>query len=929
MDSPRQRRMLWLATRTSRQTSRVAAPPVVLGLGGRGERFGSALEVRGQLRRLLLAQTDVDAQTLHHLGDRHLAFLHLVSGEEFHDFRFQFARVERGASSHHARHGVVGEGSDDLLPVVAQEVPGSFAGVFSADDASQDKWRILRTDFARQGERDGFLVETLFAEIAERSEEAQLFLRGRCLFRESEELVETSLVASVGQDGDERRHDVGVNRITVGLPGVELLRRFLADVRIGADGAEQTRKRAAQLQRVNGLAFLRSPAELVEDRADDFADRLLERQAVSAGRQSINGAKRAGENRPHVGIGFGGEALHQFEILGGGHRVVAASADRSPRVVDEVEAFDDFQRVLHVDEQLVSQGIAVVNTVEARTASVEHDPFDGVMTLAEVESGFLLIEQDLLFDDLTRTRQLVADMQRHRPDVLVTSRQELELRLADNHRTRIFALANGDDRVTGGLPPEVHQHADRDVLAVLQSALFESVPQLRDSRVRQRVTLEVDAHAAAEGVEASVLDVLEEQRTALFVRDGVEELLDVVRMADGNLNSVSGLQRVERKGAGSVDAELVVDLPLGEHVVHGEVSHDRGERLVEAEAVPVVHGHFVAVPLVSQFVQNDFGNPRLFGIGGLVFVDEQRRVAVGDQPGVFHRARRKVRNRDHVDLVAAEVRTVEEVLEPFHAELAALEREVLEVVLARDGPDAHFLAVRPDRSGRLEFADAEGDEIRRHLGRASVGDDLLAIAERLGLGVTTVGQRGEVLIDDQLDIERRLHGRFVEARERLASVSGFELSGEDLVLFAFGIFPLAEVEALQLGVVDTGEAGVESPLAGCECAIEADDGEFVLGVERDGTVDTLTLLVDHVGAVNLEIGRVEHDAVGGLEDVDLDLFAAGELVNHFFGIAVLGGHFQPGRERDLVVDGNDVLRQAEFLLHCRRATSLTVKHAHI
>jgi hypothetical protein len=155
-----------------------------------------------------------------------------------------------------------------------------------------------------------------------------------------------------------------------------------------------------------------------------------------------------------------------------------------------------------------------------------------------------------------------------------------------------------------------------------------------------------------------------------------------------------------------------------------------------------------------------------------------------------------------------------------------------------------------------------------------------------------------------------------------------ELRRVDVVRVLLVILPLAEVETLQLRVVDAGEAHVKRALALRNDAIESDDGEFVLGVERDDALEALALLGDEGGAVDLEVCRVQNDAVGRVKDFDLHFFTAGELVDHLFVITRLGRDLDAGSERDLVVDGLYVLGQTEFLL-LGHGEPLTVKHAHI
>ena len=63
-------------------------------------------------------------------------------------------------------------------------------------------------------------------------------------------------------------------------------------------------------------------------------------------------------------------------------------------------------------------------------------------------------------------------------------------------------------------------------------------------------------------------------------------------------------------------------------------------------------------------------------------------------------------------------------------------------------------------------------------------------------------------------------------------------------ILALRIFPLAEIKTLQLRVVRAGEASVQRPLALGDLSIEREDGEFVLGIECYGAVESLAARVD-------------------------------------------------------------------------------------
>ena len=206
--------------------------------------------------------------------------------------------------------------------------------------------------------------------------------------------------------------------------------------------------------------------------------------------------------------------------------------------------------------------------------------------------------------------------------------------------------------------------------------------------------LEVRGDAGEERVDADPGDELLQHRAALGVGDAVEVDLDVLEVVDrrddrvrrGQLVLAVGpalLHRLERgPGLG----------PLG-----GLGGRDRrrplGERLVQPEVVPPLHGHEVAEPHVGELVQDRDDPALLDGVGHLRA--EHVGLGEGDRARVLHRAR----------------------VELGHEELVVLLERVREVEL--------LLVVREALARLLE--DVVGVEV---LGERLAGED----AERDGRG---------------------------------------------------------------------------------------------------------------------------------------------------------------------------------------------------
>eukprot|EP01051_Picozoa_sp_SAG22_P007488 SAG22_NODE_529_length_9428_cov_2.691178_5_plen_154_part_00 len=103
----------------------------------------------------------------------------------------------------------------------------------------------------------------------------------------------------------------------------------------------------------------------------------------------------------------------------------------------------------------------------------------------------------------------------------------------------------------------------------------------------------------------------------------VEDLLDLLGVADRDLDRVARRQRVEPERRGLVvRRELLPHAPVREERVGGVGLHPGREALVEPEIVPPFHRDQVAEPLVGQLVRHDRADPLLLARRGLVGVDQ-------------------------------------------------------------------------------------------------------------------------------------------------------------------------------------------------------------------------------------------------------------------------------------------------------------------
>ena len=152
---------------------------------------------------------------------------------------------------------------------------------------------------------------------------------------------------------------------------------------------------------------------------------------------------------------------------------------------------------------------------------------------------------------------------------------------------------------------------------------------------------------------------------SLAVRNGVEDLVDLGRWADGHLDRVAVLQAVKLERAAVVAVhEVRPDVELGQAEVHAQILNPRREALVQPQMCPPFlyfstttknpeinqnikkkcsfiaimsyHSHNVAEPLMSELVTDNDGDSLLGGERRVLGVNEKRCLAIGDQTPVLH-----------------------------------------------------------------------------------------------------------------------------------------------------------------------------------------------------------------------------------------------------------------------------------------------------
>ncbi len=427
----------------------------------------------------------------------------------------------------------------------------------------------------------------------------------------------------------------------------------------------------------------------------------------------------------------------------------------------------------------------------------------------------------------------------------------------------------GHERVAALQNERVHHVAHRCAARVL-----ERIPQVAGDRVGIGVGLEVGTHAIAEHLRADVLLEHAQDPTALFVGQHVEHALRLLGRPDRVLNRTGQVERVDGQGGLTRRGEADPTVPRGPEGVDTEHFHECREGLVEPDALPPAHGHQVAEPHVRQLVRDDVGDTLELGAGGLVLVDEQRRVAERDASQVLHRAGGEVRNGHQVDLVPG-VGDVEVLREEAQCERADLQGETGQWELPRRADNPEGYAVHIDGLGHFEPADDEGHQVRRHL-HGGREPDALFVADLVDLDDGGVGDRVEVGLHDQRDLEDGLAIRLVEAGEGAPGVHRLELGRGHCVGLAVRTCVGGTVEASQLVVERAAEPAADGAGTGRNQVGRLKGDLLELVVEAHAAQDGDTIGGQHLDVADRQLGRVEHDLVGRRVDDGVDPNGAGE-----------------------------------------------------
>jgi hypothetical protein len=167
--------------------------------------------------------------------------------------------------------------------------------------------------------------------------------------------------------------------------------------------------------------------------------------------------------------------------------------------------------------------------------------------------------------------------------------------------------------------------------------------------------------------------------------------------------------------------------------VGGARFHPRGEAFVQPQVVPPRHGDQIAEPLVRDFVRGHQEGGFLVGLGGGARVEQHRVFKGEDGAPVFHRAEGlAAARRGDVVQFGQRVLDAEVVVVLLQHGARAVERKLgLPMAFLRDHAQFHAIF---HGAGALEFAQAEEQQIGRHLRRGGEAHQLTAVGQFGGGG---------------------------------------------------------------------------------------------------------------------------------------------------------------------------------------------------
>mmetsp|Transcript_36497 Transcript_36497/g.65277 ORF Transcript_36497/g.65277 Transcript_36497/m.65277 type:complete len:253 (+) Transcript_36497:1970-2728(+) len=211
------------------------------------------------------------------------------------------------------------------------------------------------------------------------------------------------------------------------------------------------------------------------------------------------------------------------------------------------------------------------------------------------------------------------------------------------------------------------------------------------------------------------------------VRNGIEDLLYLRRIGDGNLDWMAAAEPIQLQGPLLLLAHVALpNVPLGRERVGSEGLHPICEALIEPQVIPPGHGDEITEPLVGQLVADHTADPLFHAGGHRGLVAKQCHLTVGNQPPVLHGASSEVRDRDHVTLWQREGDAKEIIVELKGLD-AALQGIAALSQFSWRSQNSHQCSLLGGRLHKLVLTNAERQQVGGHQGRWEIGH-LFAVA---------------------------------------------------------------------------------------------------------------------------------------------------------------------------------------------------------
>ncbi|KAI7451895.1 hypothetical protein KC336_g92 [Hortaea werneckii] len=331
------------------------------------------------------------------------------------------------------------------------------------------------------------------------------------------------------------------------------------------------------------------PAELVRLAADEITLESFERILglfIFEDPCSANSTNTSSDFIPDNEVWLSVKALQQGQEAG---RLLVARSSQCTGVCDHSSAVLNRQKtILSVLTELLKTLRCVVSAVDTRVIGVKLVK----VHIRHLEVALAVVQGQILIHAVLRPE---AQEDRVKSLVLfwlhISSAQEAVLLEVD--LIFLWLFVHGYDREANLLGPDVC-----NTLNVLTTGIAQSSP-------------EIPADTLHEHVLSKMLRNHANDTGALRVRNGIKNLVDLIRPLDRDLDWVRAAQRVQAKGRLQVIRNVSLPhLPLRVESVAGVPAHPRSKTLVQPQAIPEVHATRCLVEALAVFSSSSTSTTR-------------------------------------------------------------------------------------------------------------------------------------------------------------------------------------------------------------------------------------------------------------------------------------------------------------------------------